>query len=502
MKRRTIGLSLSYLNMALGMVFGLFLSSYLIQMLGDAEYGVYQTVTAFTNYLVLLEFGTGTVITRNIARCRAENRGKDIEKNISTVLTITIGLIVLILIASMAFYALFDGIYAKSMTAQQIVTGKRVLLLTVAYLVFSFAEQTIGGIILGFEQYAVRPLLSVIRLICRTALLASLIFFFRYAEIIALIDACISLAALVFEIAYCARRLQIRFRFGSFDKQVLLFSLPLCVALFIQTLVNQANNNVDKFVIGVICNPESVTVYSVGLFFFNMFSSLTAAPISMYGPQVVFDVSKGLSGEQIADRLCAPSRMIVLLGGTVLFGFAAAGRQFIELIYGPRFEQSWLIAIIIMTPMLINMSSGLLINILDACNKRMSRSWVLLATTVGNIFLTVIWIRKYGMIGAAAATAICTLVGQDIVMNIYYHRVFGIRIFRMYFSFFRGILPSQIIAGVAGYFVGKAIRGILASFLASGCVYVAVFCILYYLWGMNDKEREQLQKVAKIVRKR
>ena len=145
MKRRTIGLSLSYLNMALGMVFGLFLSSYLIQMLGDAEYGVYQTVTAFTNYLVLLEFGTGTVITRNIARCRAENREKDIEKNISTVLTITIGLIVLILIASMAFYALFDGIYAKSMTAQQIVTGKRVLLLTVAYLVFSFAESFLAS---------------------------------------------------------------------------------------------------------------------------------------------------------------------------------------------------------------------------------------------------------------------------------------------------------------------------------------------------------------------
>ena len=63
---RKLGIALSYANTILNMVVGIFLSSYLLRILGNTEYGIYQTITSFVNYLVLLEFGTGTVITRNL----------------------------------------------------------------------------------------------------------------------------------------------------------------------------------------------------------------------------------------------------------------------------------------------------------------------------------------------------------------------------------------------------------------------------------------------------
>ena len=78
-KSRNWGMVISYLSTFLNMVFGLVLSSFLLRRLGDAEYGLYQTVSAFAAYLVMLEFGTGTVMSRNIAVCRSRNEEEKIK---------------------------------------------------------------------------------------------------------------------------------------------------------------------------------------------------------------------------------------------------------------------------------------------------------------------------------------------------------------------------------------------------------------------------------------
>ena len=81
LKKRGIGIALSYTNTFLNMITGLFLSSFLIAQLGDESYGVYQSVSSFVNYLVLLEFGTGTIMSRNLAACKARGEGQEeIEK--------------------------------------------------------------------------------------------------------------------------------------------------------------------------------------------------------------------------------------------------------------------------------------------------------------------------------------------------------------------------------------------------------------------------------------
>ena len=71
MNKRSVGIALSYVNSFLNLVTGLFLSSFLLRQTGAVDYGIYQTVSSFVNYLVLLEFGTGTVMIRNISVCRS-----------------------------------------------------------------------------------------------------------------------------------------------------------------------------------------------------------------------------------------------------------------------------------------------------------------------------------------------------------------------------------------------------------------------------------------------
>ena len=67
MKNRSKGIALSYVNTAISIVSGIILSSFYIRQLGKTEYGIYESIGSFINYLVLFEFGTGTVITRNLS---------------------------------------------------------------------------------------------------------------------------------------------------------------------------------------------------------------------------------------------------------------------------------------------------------------------------------------------------------------------------------------------------------------------------------------------------
>ena len=90
MNRRGKGIAISYIYTILNTVIGFFMSAFILRMLGKTDYGVYQTMTSFLTYLTLFEFGTGTIMTRNISLCKKDGtENDDIRKNISTVWTTT-----------------------------------------------------------------------------------------------------------------------------------------------------------------------------------------------------------------------------------------------------------------------------------------------------------------------------------------------------------------------------------------------------------------------------
>lgn len=483
------------------MICGLFLSSFLLRSLGDSEYGLYQTVAAFATYLVLLEFGTGTVMSRNISVCKVHGKKEDLERNISTIWFITVALSVLIVLISGGFYSSIGILYKSTMTEIQIVYAKKIFILVTAYLIFSFYIQTLNGILLGYEQYTFSQTLNCIKIVLRTVLIAGLILFKPYAIEIAFIDMVLSFLILILTWVYCKKHYNIRFSLKRFDKGILIEALPFCLALMIQSLVNQANNNVDKFVIGIMVSMESVAVYSVAQYVYSVFSSVTTVPISMYLPQVAKDIGQGKKGKLLTDTLVEPCRLTVIIGGAIVFGFFAVGKQFIEIVYGANYDIAWVYALIIMIPMFINMTNGILINVLDVLKKRIIRSFVLLVTTVLNIVLTVIFVKDIGIVGAVIATAISTILGQVVIMNIYYDRKLGIKVLRLFAKSYKGIIPVYIIASVITFIVSRLIKSVVCSFIVGIILFIVISLVLLPILGLNEIEKIKFKTIfAKYIK--
>lgn len=115
--------------------------------------------------------------------------------------------------------------------------------------------------------------------------------------------------------------------------------------------------------------------------------------------------------------------------------------------------------------------------------------------------MTIWFISIWGIIGAVIATAIATVLGQIIIMNIYYTRVLHIDIKYLYIQSMVNIVPFQLIAAIFGFFIGLCIKNKYLSFLVSGLLYVVISSILLYFFGVNNQEKEMLKKLIRKIRR-
>lgn len=499
---RRYGILFSYLNTGTNMVCGLLISSFLLRMLGSTEYGLYKTMSSFVGMLVMFEFGTGTVMTRNITLSKSKKQKEtEIKRNISTIWGITIILAIIILVIASIFYFSLEKVYIHSMSYDQIEKCKTIFIFVTINLIVAFLSQTLNGIILAYEYYSYASIISIFTIITRALLLILVLLKYDNAIAVSIIDAVIGTIVLVITIYFCIKGCNVKFTLKLFDKTIFINSLPLCIAIFMQTVVNQMNNNIDNFLIGIKLNPESVALYSVGLYVFSIFSSATTIPISLYAPQVITDIGEGKRGKELTKTLVQPSRLIAIVGGSILFGFIVAGKEFITIVYGKEYIKAWYVALLLMIPMFINMTSGVVVNVLDGLNKRIARSYVLILTTLLNFILTIIWLDKWGIMGASVATAVSTIIGQIIIMHIYYSRKIGIHVFYLFREAYRGILVFQIISMVGSLIIKQFFINVVSSFFVSAVVYVVVFFSLYILFGVNSEEKKVIKGYIRKVKR-
>ena len=497
MSNRKAGIILSYINTLLNMVVGLFLSAFLLRVLGDAEYGLYQTMSSFANYLVLLEFGTGTVMARNLSVCRSKgNSEEEINRNVSTIWTETLILMAVIIGVATAFFFLIDSVYSKSLTMDQIQSGKMIFVIVTLYLVSSFGVQTLSGIILAFERYTYNSVMAIAKQVIRVTLLVCLITRWKHALIIALVDFILGFAMLLIGYLYCKRKFHVKFSSKYFDRTVFKSSLPLSIAIFTQGLSNQANSNVGKFLVGIEFDPETVAVYSVALYIIHVFASLGTVPIIMYTPQVAKNVTTGIRGRALTDTIIKPCRLVTIICGTILFGFISVGRPFISMIYGSEYLVAWNIVLVVATPTVILLTNGVMENVLNAMNKTKPRTLSLLITTLANIILTLLFMKKWGIMGAAIASAVSTFLFQVTLLNIYYSKFLDMNMIYLYKKAYKGIVPFQVLGMIAAFVVTYFISNNILAFLLGGITYVVISFVGILIFGVNETEREIIKSTS------
>jgi O-antigen/teichoic acid export membrane protein len=244
-------------------------------------------------------------------------------------------------------------------------------------------------------------------------------------------------------------------------------------------------------------SPEIVTMYSSGLTIYGLYVALPEAINHVFLPQATRMFGDKLpddDGEKITAFIVRAGRFEAILCLAILGGFTAFGKGFIELWIGIENVNAWYVALLLMIPVTIPMCENLMVTILNATNKRMIRSVILAIMAAINIVLTIVLIPILGYLGAAIGTFLSLTLGHGIMLNIYYHKRFKLKVFSMFKRVYLRLLPCTAIACATTYFLTKwlgKISWIKVSVV--GIIYICIYGALVYILYLNDYEKKTLR---------
>jgi len=130
------------------------------------------------------------------------------------------------------------------------------------------------------------------------------------------------------------------------------------------------------------------------------------------------------------------------------------------------------------------------ISILYAMNLQAFRSMVLIVIAILNIIISIPIAKTYGAIGVAYVTAGTLVLGNFIIMNIYYHKRIGINIIRFWKSV--SVITTVVLFSISIGFLMNYLfpYDTLIFFIPKILAYTFIHVIIIYFIAFNDYEKE------------
>lgn len=495
--QKKLGLSISYLNLAIGTAVNIFLTPFIIRMLGDNEYSIYKVMQSFAGPLVMFNLGVSTIVTRAIVKYETldEHNLKEKQNTIALAMITSAVMALLVLVIGCVMCFIIPTVYGKSYSDEMVKEGQIIFCAFVLATVFHILTDAFNGCAVGHERFAFNSSMSLLKNVLRIPLIILVLKLGLNAVAVTCVDCAIAIVIFMISAGYSLFVLKERPKLTHAEKKELFDMFSFSAAILLQTVVNQVNNNVDTILLGaMVAEKRIIAMYSSALIIYNAYNSIVSVMTSFFLPKATRLVSKNASGEELTDFVIKPGRYQAMIAVAIVFGFAVLGRDFISVWIGSQYSEAYYIVLMLIIPVTIPLVENSAISILDATLKRIFRSVVLAIMAALNVALSVVLIKFIGFWGAAVGTLASLLVGHGILMNAYYARTFHMNIGRMFASIFKGILPMGMIAALvcAPLMLWKTDR--VLYFLIKCVAFVLVYGFLVWKWGIKTEERNYIKQ--------
>lgn len=495
-KEFKLGLILNYIATAVGLIASLALNPIIIKNLGQSEYGLFETIGSFVNYLAILDLGFSGVVVRYTAKYQAEGRidKRDeflfIARRVYTILSITV------LIIGAVLYQFIDIAFENSFSPDELIKARYmfgVVLVTTALTIYG---QVYSGTMTGIEKFIFPRVIRIAKTIF-SKLVAILIIKLGsdsvgYTVVLFLFEA----ISFLINRYYCNKHVDFKKCKIIFSeiKELLVFTSYLTLHVLTVQLYWQA----DKVVLGSMLGTTVVAIYSIALTLQSIIGNLSASIKDILLPKATqIAVSQSKPGV-VQDFMVRAGRMIFIVYGIALVGLTLFGKQFLTLWLGSEYEFSYFIFLILgysnLGANILNVGE----TVCKAYNKYRFISITSLVAAVINVIMTVLFVKSWGMIGAAVATGIGLLIGSTIIPLMYYKKIFKLQITKFWRDIFSGTIVCLLISAAIGHGLNKVLTE--TTWISLGIKSITV-CIVYVtgmlLFGFTNNEKEKILSIKR-----
>ncbi|QKX06873.1 oligosaccharide flippase family protein [Aquimarina sp. TRL1] len=482
------GAFLNYLTIVLTNVIGLVLTPFIISKIGDAEYGVYTAIGALIGSISVLDFGLTNTIVRFVAKYQAEKDKKGEENFLATVLLIYVFIALLIASVGTVFYFYLEDYFTK-MSEEEIALSKKMFLILIFNLTISLPGGSFTGICSGYEMFVFPKTLNIIRYLVRSVMIVALLYMGGNALSIVILDTVLNVFIILSSIYFVFRKLNVKIKLHRWSNDFVIEILGYSVWVFVFALVGMFQWKAGHIVLGGISIPEVLAIYGVGIMLGSYYGAFSTAISGVFLPRATKMSVGNASGEELTSMMIKVGRLSFMVLLFILTAFSLFGKQFVFLWVGENYYDSWVIALLIMVAYTVPLVQAFGNSILEAKNKLSFKAVLYLTFMLVGTGIGALLAKEKGALGMITGSLIGWIVVQN-VMNIYYHKVIKLNIFRFFKELINKILPVAILVFIIGWFINYLPGEGWFNFILKGVLYSLCYASLMYLLGMVSYEKD------------
>ena len=489
---------LGYVHTILHTVIGIVYVPILLGCLGESAYGLYQMASSVIAYLTIIESTLSASVLRQytLYLVKGDMDGTEhvlyLSRKMYRILSGLIVGVAMVLAIGMYFF------YRNSLTAPELREFFLIYGILVINILVSVNNYTYLACINAHQRFVFLKVLSLIVLILQPLGVLALLQIVPYATVIVAVELCLNVIVAVVRYRYAKTELKVKVRkhpeYGdALMKSMLVFS----VGTFLTVVADQIFWKTDQIILGKMQGTSAVAVYSVGVQVFYAFMALSSGVGGVLLPTIVSKIEKeGMAEVDAFFRKVGRIQGYIL--GLMLTGFTVLGRKFMLLWVGEGYEEAYVVAVMLMFAYAIDIIQGTVgISVLQVLNKYSFRAKCMFTIALINIALTVAAVKVWGLVGAAAATAVSMLIGSGLIMNVYYHKVIGLKIGLFWKDMVKIFLLWGICIGI-GYGVSfLSLNHLWIDFLLQGILFVVIYAGLAYFFVMNENEKDRVHALVR-----
>lgn len=189
-------------------------------------------------------------------------------------------------------------------------------------------------------------------------------------------------------------------------------ALPMLILSGMHVVLNQT----DIIMLGIMTGPDPAGIYGA----VSRISSLVAfgltAVTAILAPVIAELYSSGK--KEILQKVLTQSARGIFVFTTVMAGILILFGPWVLSLFGSEFSKGYTPLGILLVGQTINAMAGPVGFVMTMTGHHKQAAWIIGFSSASNIFLNIILIPLYGMIGAAIATAV-TMAAWNIVMFLY-----------------------------------------------------------------------------------
>lgn len=491
---------LSYFSIFAQTLSTIILTKIYLDKLGADMYGLYQMIYSVAHYILILDLGISTTMIRFIAEFETKKNEEKKENFLFHFLFIIAFLVIIVSIIGVIINNNLENIYT-SLTLEEYKISHTLFSIMVIQIVLTIVAHFFEGIAMAKEQYAFVKLIDSLNIVFNAILVIALLYL-NIGVLGIAIAGLVSIIVKLFPLVYIDFvKLKVKIKYHYIDIPMLQPAFVLMLAMLLQSIIGHVNSSVDKTILGIMSTKTEVAVYAIAATFVTMFNSLPSAISSVFQTRATQLVSSGATPDELTEFIIKPGRFQFMVTGGFIAGFILFGKDFITCWAGKDMINAWIYTLIIIIPNMIPLIQNVCLPILNAMDKRIFRSLILVSITIINIILTIILIKHIGPIGAPIATGIAYLIGHVVLMNIYYYKKIKLNVLKMFKDIFHKTLFCVILAFAINLPLMFIINNITwLNLIIKAGIFCLTYAILLLIFGLNKEEKEIVNRFLRKIK--